>query len=77
MGRKRTAAYKRERRAKNRQHRKELLSKSRNLSPERASRPIRVIFSQRRNQPVFDFTFQGQLYPVNQQTGKRLMEGKC
>lgn len=66
MGRKRTASYKRTRRAQNKAHIKSLREKPREHN---CPRPRHVRFYKRRNQPCFDFTFTGELYEANQKTG--------
>lgn len=76
MGRKRTASYKRARRAKNKARRQTLIETPR--ASKRPSRPMRIVFYQRRNQPVFDFSFTGQYHSADQETGKIiLLEDSC
>ncbi len=74
MGRKRTASYKRKRRARNKARLKALIASPRD--PNRPSRPCRVQFFQRRNQLVFDFTFSGQVQDFDPETGKPLSNPK-
>lgn len=72
MGRKRTASYKRKRRARNKARLQALKNMPRD--PNRPSRPCRVQFFQRRNQLVFDFTFSGTLMNCDPETGKALSQ---
>ncbi len=59
----RTASYKRKRRAKNKERLEKLIAKPRD--PNRPSRPFNVVFYQRR-QMLFSFRGAGVLYDVDE-----------